>query len=108
MECKTSGCSDNSCGHDHHDQHCHKQKKKKCCDVGSEMGNEMVAIADRAWEELMLVKMKALWEEKMGDKMDNIARASVDTSMAYWGSMMKGKAEVMASASKIEEAMQSE
>ena len=56
----------------------------------------------------MMDKMKVLWEENMGKKMDGVAKASVDTSMAYWGGMMKNKADVMASASKIQEAMQSE
>ena len=39
MKC---GCSECGSGHSHYG---HEHKKKECMDVGSEMGNDMVAIA---------------------------------------------------------------
>tara|TARA_Y100000034_G_scaffold134711_1_gene203944 strand:+ start:1417 stop:1623 length:207 start_codon:yes stop_codon:yes gene_type:complete len=67
----------------------------------------MVKLADRAWEEIMVEKMKALWLEKIGDKMDQIASASVETSMAYHMNEMKGKTEIKEAAKRIKEAFAS-
>lgn len=65
----------------------------------------MVWLADKAWEHAVMEKMKAHWESTMGEKIDEIAKASVETSMAYHMNMMKGKTEVGQAAKKIQEAM---
>ena len=98
--CKSGNCESNNCKSENYKHHGE-------CDTGCEMSNHMVRIADNAWECLMAEKMKAHWEKLMGSKMNEIAAASVETSMAYHMNMVKGKMEVEASAKKIQQAMSS-
>lgn len=95
--CGSGNCGCGSCG-------CGKSSKKKdCCETGDPMCDQMVEMADKAWEALMMEKMKDLWQSQMGEKMDKIAEASVETSMAFHMNQMKSKMEVGEAANKIKE-----
>ena len=56
------------------------------------MYDEMMILANQAWEDLMKEKMKMAYEKMIGDKMNKSAQASVEGCMAFWNDKMKSKA----------------
>ena len=54
-------------------------------------GKMMMGLANEAWSELMMDKMKAAFEKAKGQKMDKVAHISVEACMAYWANKMKSK-----------------
>ena len=52
----------------------------------------MMDLANDAWEELMMEKMKSSYEKAVGDKMNKAAQVCVEACIAYWGQKMKGEA----------------
>lgn len=93
-------CKDGSCGSK-------QSTKEKCGSSGCQMTDMLVGLADRAWEELMLEKMKRLIEERNGEKMDRVARAGVDASFSFWEHKMGGMAGCEESKRKVQEAFRS-
>jgi hypothetical protein len=51
----------------------------------------MMHLAHAAWNELMVEKMKAAFNEKRGPYMDKAAQVAVDHSIAFWNAKMQGK-----------------
>ena len=98
-KCNMCGCIPCNCGNSKSNK-----EAKECCETGDPMCDIMVNIADKAWEELIMEKMKGLWQSQMGEKMDKIAEASIETSMAFHINKMKGNMEVSEAANKIRQA----
>ena len=68
------------------------------------MTDEMMDLADEAWACLMKEKMKAHMEKVKGKKMDALAQAAVEATIAYWEGKKKLKAEKMKFKSSLAEA----
>ena len=65
-------------------------QKKECCESNSQdHGKMMMELANEAWSELMKEKMKTIYENAIGDKMNRVAQASVEACIAYWSNKMK-------------------
>ena len=56
-----------------------------------DVAKDMMSLAEQAWSELLKEKMKKLWQEKTGAKLDKIAQISVDGCGAYWTKVMAGE-----------------
>ena len=85
------GCESNTC----ESAECNGglQYNSGCC-----MTDKLLAMSDKAWECLMLEKMKKHLESKKGAKMDKVALAVVEGSIQVWEGHMQGKgAEAMTS-----------
>jgi len=67
--------------------------KDECCGKEDEhdMPKMIMCMAHDAWNELMLDKMKAAFDEKRGKHMDAAAKLAVEHSILFWSSKMKGK-----------------
>ncbi|VVB57343.1 Uncharacterised protein [uncultured archaeon] len=85
---------------------------QSCSRSGCEFTDELMDLADEAWACLMKEKMKAHMEKLKGKKMDAMAAAAVEATMAYWegkkklkADKMKFKASLAEAAGKIEQAM---
>ena len=87
------GCEKENC--------CKKERKHDMCDMTS----GMMRMADKAWEELMLQKMKSHFEKNVGEKMNKLAAASVDASLACWQTKMEGMARKEDHKQKMKQAM---
>ena len=83
---------------------CKEKSKKDCYGSGCDMTDHIVKIADRAWEHLMLEKMKAHLEKKRGEKMNGVAAAAVDASLTKWANKMKVEADKRVSVSNLQKA----
>ncbi len=58
----------------------------------NEPPEEMVMrMADHAWKELMIDKMKQAYEKKSGKQMDKIAEVGVEYCIRFWASKMEHK-----------------
>ena len=57
--CGMNPCHCDGCG----SGHCHTQKSDWHVHTGDMMVDNMAKLADRAWEELVVEKMKVLWKE---------------------------------------------
>ena len=84
-------------------------EKGKCEDgktesSGCDVTDEVMGLADEAWEELMKEKMKAELEKAVGSRMNAIAAAGVAASMEYWESVMQNKAKCEEHKEKIRKA----
>ena len=87
------GCKPGSCG----------PKKSDCLKTGDPMIDKMAMLADKAWEAALIDKMKILWQDKMGEKMDKIAEANVGLSMAFHMGKMKADMELGEAVGKLKE-----
>ncbi len=84
-------CSDGSCSTGHGKSGCCSTKKCGSAEWGSCDGSDMMLeLADKAWNCLMMDKMKQHWEKHRGEAMDKMAHAAVNASMAYWMNKMDG------------------
>ena len=68
--------------------------KKSCCSSGCPMTDGIFKLAEDAWSELMVEKMKDQFEKLMGPKMDKVASAGVKASITFWENKMKSKGEM--------------
>ena len=86
-----------------------KYHKEKNChhNTGCEMTDGMLRLADSAWEELIKEKMKKIFEEQNGERMDKVAQATVDVANAFWQSKMEGMSKCHESKQKIKTAFMS-
>ena len=66
-----------------------------------EMSGMMLCLADKAWEQLMMEKMKQVWDKQRSANMLKAAEASVKHSMAVWMAKMMAQ-DMSAGASKEE------
>lgn len=48
------------------------------------MAEHLLDLADKAWEKLMISKMKDHLKATCGDMMDDLARAAVEANTAHW------------------------
>ncbi len=87
------GCSSSGCGSRPKDEH--------------SMDRMMMELAEHAWEELMIEKMKALLETSNGERMDRVARVSVEAANAYWNHKMEKKARHHEHSEKLKRAFMS-
>lgn len=84
-------------GHEHKKEGCCKEEGNEnggCCGSESnydEMTGMMMALSDHAWNELMVEKMKAAWEDARGASMTKMAAVSVEHSMTAWKKKMESK-----------------
>jgi uncharacterized protein YjaG (DUF416 family) len=78
-------------------------KKDWMVKTGDVMADDMARIADKAWEHLLVDKMKVLWQNQMGEKIDKIAEAAVGVSMSFHMNSMKGKMEMGEAVGKLKE-----
>ncbi len=62
-------------------------KKSDCCTFAE----DMVCLAKQAKKELIKEKMKAVFEEKIGEKMDKVAELAVDAALACMQHQLAGK-----------------
>ena len=51
----------------------------------------MKDLSMEAYSELLVEKMKAAYEKKMGKRLDRIAEVAVDHAIRYWASKMERK-----------------
>jgi hypothetical protein len=65
------GCCGGDCGCDHEKS-------------SNYMVQTMAQIADQAWGQVMMDKMKVEWEKQMGKTMDEVAKASVEHTKKIW------------------------
>lgn len=79
-------------------------EKESCHDTGCCMTDAMLRLADKAWEELMLEKMKKVFEEHNGEKMNRIAQATVDSANTHWKTKMEAKGNKHTTKMKLQEA----
>ena len=72
---------------------CEQESQSQCGSKGSgcEMTDMMMHLADQAWSQLMIEKMKAEFEKVRGEKMSKIAAASIEVSIDKWEHKMGGK-----------------
>lgn len=89
-------CTDESCNNGS----CNSKSPK----TGCEMTDMLMRMADKAWEELMMEKMKKHWEKSVGPRMDKVAKASVDGSNGYWNAMMQSKGSIHMAQDQIKKA----
>ena len=86
------------------EQHkCCKEESKGNYDTGCEMSDQMLQMADDAWESLLKKKIEAKFEAQMGEHMEKIAEALANGSMALHGGQMKHKNETEEVVKKIKE-----
>ena len=91
------GCNENSC----------ETQKDSCHSSGCEMTDKLMKLADKAWKELMIEKMKALMQEHNGARMDKVAKATVEVTNAHWEHKMKAKSGCQEAKQKIAQAFMS-
>lgn len=60
-------------------------------DCECNMHEELLALADDAWMELLKDKIKAEIEKANGPHMDKIAKLVADANCAKWGNMIQAK-----------------
>lgn len=83
---------------------CDSKPKKQCYGSGCDMTDHVVKMANMAWEQLMIEKMKVYIEKKKGEKMNSMAVAAVDASFTHWENKMKADADKRASISNLQKA----
>ena len=93
--CETSNCSTTSCN----------TKESHWCNSGCDMTDGLMKMADKAWEQLMLEKMKKVFEKHNGAKMDKVAEAAVGASLKHWENKMKAQADVHMSLDNLRKSM---
>lgn len=77
---------------------CDTNSNKESCDSSAKkpsdcctFAEDMVCLAKQAKKELLKEKMKAVYEEKLGEKMDKVAALAVDAALACMQHQMAGK-----------------
>ena len=79
---------------------------KDCCEDSSmDHAKMMMDLANEAWSELMMDKMKIVYEKAMGDKMNKMAAVGVEACIAYWTNKMKEKGSCAEFEDKLKKAM---
>ena len=96
-ECKDSKCEIN-------EKHCH-EKKNSSCSSGCDFTDMLMKQADRAWNEVVIEKMKEHFKNTMGEKIDQMASAGVKASISYWSNKMKAKKDMHQEMENIKRAM---
>ena len=73
-------------------ENCSEKKcdKGSCHNTGCGMTDMMLRLADQSWEELIKEKMKKIFEENNGEKMDKIAQSCVASVNTLWQNKMAG------------------
>jgi len=99
--CGTSSGSGCGCGKCGSGCRCSKCNKNECLKTGDPMIDKMAMLADKAWEAALIDKMKVLWQDKMGEKMDQVAEANVELSMAFHRGKMKTEIELGEAVGKL-------
>ena len=87
-------CTENKCG----------GEKSSCHDTGGCMTDAMLRLADKAWEKLMVEKMKKVFEEHNGEKMDKIAQVVVESANAHWKTKMEAMGNKHTAKTRLQEA----
>lgn len=65
---------------------------EECCEHDRpDMSEMMMSMTNDAWAELMVDKMKKVFEELKGQTMDKAARVCAEYSIAVWAERMKTK-----------------
>ena len=90
-------CNENKCG----------SEKESCYSTGCDMTDAMLRLADRAWEELMIEKMKRSFEEHNGERMNKIAKVMVDSTNAHWKTKMEAMGNKHKAKTNLQEAFNS-
>jgi len=92
-------------------ENCNENKcvpeSSSCHSTGCDMTDKMLHLADRAWEALMLEKMKKVFEEHNGEKMNRVAQATVELTNAHWKTKMEAMGNKQAAKTKLQEAFKS-
>lgn len=99
-----STCNDGSCGSNKCGPGCGCPKCNKSewmVNTGYAMVDNMAILADKAWEAVLIDKMKVLWQDQMGEKMDKIAEATVGVSIAFHMGKMKSEMDLGEAAGKL-------
>lgn len=89
-------CNENSCNEQ---SECSNSKGTGC-----EMTDMMMCLADEAWKQLMVEKMKQQFEQQRGEKMNRVAAASIEASIAKWEHKMSGKMKCQEAKGKLKAA----
>ncbi len=71
-ECKVNSACNTAMGH---------EQKSTCC---GKLTDNIRALANDAWAELLKNKIKKQYENKIGAKMDKIAEVAADVAIEYW------------------------
>ena len=77
------------------------EKKKNCCGTGCSMTDEMIHLAERAWQEVLIEKIKVLYQKHNGEKMDKVAQAAFEACNVHWENGMRTKMGVEESKNKV-------
>ncbi|MBI5391194.1 hypothetical protein HZB02_06920 [Candidatus Woesearchaeota archaeon] len=108
-ECCGQGCcedkegKENCCSGEEHEGCCEGSCNDDCGEM--EMAKVMMGLANRAWGELMVDKMKKAYEKSSGAKMDKATEVAVEACMAFWNNKMRDKASWEAYEDKLKKAM---
>ena len=88
---------------------CCRSEAQECCSesCGEEKSHSAMILefANDAWAELMKEKMKAAYEEAVGEKMSKVAKIGVEACMAYWQNKMRSEAASAEFEEKLAKAM---
>jgi hypothetical protein len=96
------GCHENKC--ETKEQKCNEQKKE-CHSSGCDFTDMLMRQADRAWNEVVIEKMKEQFKSTMGEKIDKIAVAGVKASITHWENKMKAKMDMHQEMENIKKSM---
>ncbi|MFH2021643.1 MAG: hypothetical protein ABIJ34_09635 [archaeon] len=94
-DCESGNNEHGCCEDEHSHEHSHEMS----------MGIMMMQLADDAWSELMMEKMKAELEKTKGAKMNKVAKIAVEAASKNWEKKMMDKAGWMEFEEKLKEAM---
>jgi hypothetical protein len=79
----------------HHENCCKGHcKPKHWANTGDMMTDYLLELSDKAWEQVMLEKMKKAYEKHRGQEMDKMAEGAVKTALTYWLNKMKSQGEL--------------
>ena len=69
------------------------------------MTDGILKMAEKAWEQAVLEKMKQHFEQAAGEHLQKVAEAGVKASMTFWHNKMKSKAEMHQEFENIKKSM---
>ena len=76
-----------------------KYKENHCC---GNLADNIKILADKAWSEMLKEKIKKQYEDRMGEKMDEIAKVAADAAIECWKHKIEAKKSVEEHDSKLQ------
>lgn len=98
------------CGEKYENNCCDNEEccKNECESTGCEMTDKLMMLADHAWNQALIEKMKKELEKTHGAHMNEIAKVAVEGFAGYWKMKMEGKQKCEEFKEKVRETMSGE